>query len=1080
MGSRRDPGFGLLLIDTRLSPDSEVAQGATSVDSAYTQANPQPGTPVPGYASSSWRPQISGYQDRSVDAIALRGGYPGQDRTGRPAASVAVRVTAASPSEDDYLGWDEPVTHRRWTSAPNIFGAAAGAAAVAVCVIPSTQEIVLYTCGAAGGSRVLSTYDPRRETWAEIVTPIAIVVPTPVALAYDEERETMILFGGYDAAYGDSTIALYSRDKGTTWAPYSRGLYNTVTYAGRVTVATQSRRPWVMLRAGSGSYGQYTSTDHGASWVQVETAASVVSGSEARVVALKSGGYLVVYVADTSLDLTCRRLGTSSTALSQAAAVSISTANTLDVVAAVDADGIVYVYQQLAGGGGDIAVWRSLDEGTTWEQYDFLAHSPWATTDYPTFDHAIAAAGMIGVVHGMTGHADLATSKGLMLFGGWTSVEAGTAATGLHVRTERLGYGSYDFGFATIPLGYSWYPVDIPVTSWTAAGGGTVSWVATDGCGLRIATIAAAKNYTASNTGAAARIATIEIELSPLTGDTSTGASARVVLTDGATYRYEAEFYLSATAIRITDPNGALDTTVSSITTMDTTGVRIRAILTQDTAGNSFVSAAYRTIGTDRWTILANQETIAAGTPVAGADSLCWGHIGTGSATSVWRFAGIAFGVDWLWGLDDGADYRDTPYDEGHLGLRWGRALPGSASGGYPCPAASVVTYASGSPTVCPRISATGGPAQIVETTSLPTGYGRSIRSIYPTLSPSPSRYWESTDTTAHRIVWDLGEAAWLGDALGLVVIGSYGRQVSLEYWTGASWTVAGTLDLSLSAGTALNCTRAGSAITPRAATTEIARYLDEGSLVGGYAILSAGAGFAARRIVRQSAGYWSESAHQPVRITLEGVDGTEDTAGTVDLIAPGGVLVAYPTAVQARQLWRVVWAASQVTPGSVYRAGVVGVGRVVGVGADPGWDWSRSMQLSREVTRDRTGSIRQVRQVQSPRETLSYSWAEGLDLYTLRSSRTPDYVATSTGLAIGSKEDATSLLGHVEHAMASGEVPCVVLPRLPSTTGTILDPTLWVYGILSSESVGVSGVVGTEGTDEVIRLTGAAFERIR
>lgn len=1080
MGSRIAPGFGLLLIDSRLTSAAEAAQGATSTDSSYTQAGPRPGQSTPDDDASTWRPQITGYQDQAIETIALTGGYPGPDRTGRPAAGVAVRTDGAS-SENDWIGWDDPVTVRGWTSTAGLFVGTADVDAATVCVVPATQEVVVFACDSAGGDRRVCVYDPRLEAWSKDAAALSgVTLTTPIALAYDSERERLILWTGYGDAYDDDTIAYYSEDLGTTWGIYARGLYDQTTSAGRVTVATTPRGSWSMFRGGSGSWAQWSSSDAGMSWTRVDTASSSIDDAQIRVVSLRSGGFLVVYVEATTLDLRARRLASAAQRWSDANVSTITTTNTEAFTVAVDADGVVYVHRQDDTNTRIIQAYRSLDEGVTWEAYAMDAAYAHQTGDtaYPTLDGAVCAAGQVLMLHGMSGAASLADSRGLLTLGGYTSVEGDSSGLGLHSRLDRLGFGESTLSGGI--YGRAWWPVDSPeLFGWNAiTAGGTVSWVNTTGAGMRVQATNAVHHWGMSDDSA--QVMAAEVELSVVAGSLTNGPYFRLGLGNSTTYNYRIDVRFSTTAIKVADVYGAASVTSSTIATLATTGVRVRAVLTTTGTGSAYASVAYRELGTDAWVILTDKTAVTLDTTAGRADIFQWGvDSSAGTTDSVWRFAGAVQSAGWAWGIDDADDLADKPWSEGHLGLRFGRTIPGAPLA-YPVPQAAVRTYTLGSPTDCPIASATGGPARISETGSCPISYSRPLSYVYPIDYPSPSRYWQSTGTTEQRVVWSFTRAQWLGDAIGLVVVNGYGRQVALEYYDGAAWQTLGTLDLSLSSGTALNSTRTGDVLIPRSGTTELTRYLPEGSLVGGYAILSQGAGYVGRRIVRQSSGYWSASAHQPVRLTLEGVTGSEDVSGTADIIAPSGVLVAYPTSAQARSKWRVKWAASQTTPGSVYRAGVVGVGRVIGVGAAPGWDWSRTLELARTVTRDGSGRIRSVRREGAPKETLSYQWADGLDLLPLRSSRTPDYVATSSGLAIGSDEDAISLLGHIEESLQSGEIPCVVLPALPSSTATITDPSLFLYGMLSSESVGLSGVDGQEGTDEYVRLTGAAFERIR
>jgi hypothetical protein len=294
-------------------------------------------------------------------------------------------------------------------------------------------------------------------------------------------------------------------------------------------------------------------------------------------------------------------------------------------------------------------------------------------------------------------------------------------------------------------------------------------------------------------------------------------------------------------------------------------------------------------------------------------------------------------------------------------------------------------------------------------------------------------------------------------------------------------WTTAGTLDLAL--GTSLSATRQGRTVVPRSGTTTISRYIQEGELVGGYITIgSTGPVTVARRILANSGGYWSASSSvQQVVLTIEAVGG-EDTTATIDIVHHSGVLVVYPTAALTRTKWRVRVAASQVAPDDVYRAGIVGLGRVVGLGADASWDWQHRLDLERTVTRDRSGTP-MVQQRGQPRRTIELGWRDGLAMGEIRTlAADPDYVAQSSGVPIGTEEDPwPTLWGLLEHALSSGEVPCVLLPQLPSTSGTtITDRTLYVYGRAMVDALGANGFVGTEGVDEYVRLDSLTVEEIR
>jgi hypothetical protein len=1075
MGTRSNPTFGMLLIDTRLTPDTEVAQGGTSVQSSYTQAGPIPGTPDPGDNASSWRPQISAAQSVDVTALVLRGGYPG--RTG---AGISVKITSDANTYS-YRGWNEPNLVDAWTAPDTGYVAAAAWDRLYACVIPDTQEIVLVATGTGATARSWY-YNPRSETWTDGAT-FSVTQPVlsnPVAIVYDEERDYVVLWSG-DGASGDpDTLAMYSSDKGATWTRYARGVWDQTT-TGQLSVAAQKGRAWCAFWATGGTADQYYSIDHGVTWTRVVSSTTLIGSGQCKVVALKSGAYLVVYL-DTSDFVKARKIESASDSFEDATAVAIlggmdGTKETIAV--AVDADGAVYVFAAAENAGlsdgDDLGCAVSYDEGATWTTYDWLMANNGTGTIYPGLHCAVAAAGQIHLPHIIVGgDAAIGDSLGMFSLGGWANVEQGVGTTAAHGdRSSRMGYGRY-IGSATVSAdAYLWWPADQPeAMGWTKVGAGATGALTTAvGLELSVADSYYRRTWTHAD---AQRYTSGSAWVQRVSGGSSTTNDIAIRLrSSDATYEYIGEIRILSNTVTVNDYHGASATSVVGLDS--DSGIHLRWIISQNLTGCA-LSVWARPAGSSEFTRVVSKLALTntAGAP-AGTDAMEWGHITANAAGSVWRIAGYSPDGDWRHGFDTAPQLDDPDATTtGYLGMDFGKAIPSRAAEAYPLP------FASTSSEDCARISATGGPAHFAETTSLPTAYTRAMRNVYPTLSPSPTRFWESTSTSENRIVWDITDDSWFGDALGLVVIGGYGRQVELSYDNGgAGWTVAGTLDLSLSAGTALNCTRAGTSVVPRAGTSTVGRYIQEGELVGGYGILSAGAGFVARVIRANSGGYWraGTGAEQLVRVDFEEVDGTEDAAGTVDLIAPSGVLVVYLTAVTARHRWRVRWAASQTTPGSVFRAGIVGVGRVVGLGAEPGWDWRRQLELQRTITRDRAG-VPYVQQRGKPRMTWTYGWPDGLALRKLRDTQSADYVGISGGLPLGSAEDPWwAWAGHITRTLDSGAVPCVLLPKLQTATGSITDPSLFHYGLLTSETVGVTSVVGTEGTDEIVRLDGVTFE---
>jgi hypothetical protein len=667
----------------------------------------------------------------------------------------------------------------------------------------------------------------------------------------------------------------------------------------------------------------------------------------------------------------------------------------------------------------------------------------------------------------------------MLSFGGWSNVEHGSLFAGFELRTARVGWGQYAGPLLTANVGATWVPCTLPDdpvnVDWSKTGTGNIDL--TQGPFGEIDTTSALLYYETTWTGGGVGMAGHFFVEQVAGGASASNDIAAVARAADGTYDFRAAFRIEANAITVVDVHGSSTAT----TTVDTTdGVYIRWMIGVDsTIPTAFVSAWYRLRGSTVWSVLEDAQSLTEkGSAREPDDGFAWGHIASSTATSRWSVVGVAGAGSWHYGtrtfaqLDAGLPFTD------HIGLSWGHPAPPRGTGGYPIPDATTSTENLG------RIAVSGGPTQLADSVTLPVGYQYPAEAVYCTESPSPSRRWESTDDSEVRWVWDLGVATWMGDAVGVAIVEAYARQWTLEYSvTGSSWVTAGTLDLAI--GTGLSYTRVGNTVVPRTGTTDITRYIAEGELVGGYVILPLTlGGSAAYRIAANSGGYWTDDAVQRVRIRLEGDASGTDTASTGDIIAPSGVLVAYPASQVVARYWRVKAAASQVTPGGVYRAGLILPGRVVGLGAEPGWDYSHRMELSRRVNRLQDGTP-EIEELAPPRRVWSYGWTDGLVVRDLRAKANggdwADYVATSAGLPIGTAEDpAYSLWGLLEHALESGSTPCVLLSALPSSTASITDPSLWHYGVLMSEALGVVGVVGDEGVSEVVRLDSVTFESIR
>lgn len=1074
------PKFGLGAVMSRLVPDVLVAKGSGALESAYTESGAVPGHPEPADASSRWRPQVTGAQSVDIAVRTLQGGFAGRD-----AASVLARLGTES-GLTDWRGWDEPNMVTDWTAPTDAWGSASAWTAFAAAVLP-TGVIVIVGCDGSSNAQTWS-YDPRSGTWTTLYDWDASTgdgLSSPLGMAYDADRERIILWSGSGSAGASTQVAYYSDDGGTTWALYARGFLGvdfTPTNVGAYRVVTHPSGQWLLLAlddergtaggglGGTGVAEALYSADRGVTWLEVEGQVGYAPWP-----VLGPAGFVVVYIHLTSDDLMCRIQASATSSFADATEIVISNDyNFQQCWACVDDDGTIYAYG--LGESTDLDAcycFRSTDGGLTWTEYRWQPWNTGTSTVYLTPWTCVASGGALHLVASPNGSTGCDNTLTVTTFGGWSQVAAGHGNERTR-RDSRHGWGSLAAigGGSLVSKAAMYLPWALPAAmGWTKAGTGTESLSPASNVGLETSCTAGqsltyTKDFTSEtndfmcgeaalkNTDDSATLATI--------GTGVPGLYIRPILTNNV-YTYEGTIDIGRNGIQVRD--GA---TIRASATVDTTTdkVYLRWHLTKGT-----FTVWYRVGAGTSWTRLANAVTITDGGATGDTeDTVVWGN-GTGAVGRAhWYLVAAATEADWRYSVDTITEAGDG-WSTRVAGHAFGRPIPGR---GW----AVAAPFGSAAGEDMARLTASGGPTYTGEQVTLPTAYTYPIDAIHPTLSPSPRKQWRATGSTEVRLVYDLTEPVFHGGAIALLALNADFRQAVLEMDDGAGGvTTLGTLDKGWAS---INYTLTGYSLMPRTSTATISRYIEHGELVGGYVIMNTGASDVARRIVGNTPGYWTTNTVQRVRIEVEGIDGTETAAGSGTIVHPSGVLVVYPTATTPRQFIRVKIAASQTVPGGTYKAGVLAVARVVALGSDPAWGWSSTMQLARRTSRGTDGAL-SVRETGPARRVDTYSWPHGMVLRNIRTLAAPaDYLGVVDGIALGSSEDVwSSPLGLIAEELESGAVPMVLFRQLPSSTSTITDRTLYRYGRLAVDSVTLTGILGTEGTDEVVTVSGITVEEI-
>jgi len=1055
------PGFGIVALDGRLSFDWSTEIGTDGV--TYSQAGPGPGHPIRSEASSEWLPFAAGAQTAGVQLRTIRAGYPGRD-----GASVAARLESET-ALTDWRGWDEPVLV---ADAWEVDGAESVGYAQ-VTRLPDTDELVISTTAGGLTNGEIWVFNPRTEEfrgpydWSAEEDSAG----QPYAAVWDPESSRMTwLVGAGSVAAGDRAGYVAYRADERVFDPANGSLRimsvgwpseEITTAAGtpdsldRLSIAAKRGANWLAFwRVEDQDVTlQMQSSDRGATWQLVESIADSVA-DQFRVVATDTG-FAVAYIdTGASNQARCRLLSTAGALWSEASGVDIVTLGCSHVHVDVDGDGVLYA---LAMDDTDFCRWlvsRSLDGGASWDQYESSAlpdtSEAWPSL-LPQVDDICCANGAVYAVVATTPRV------GVIRLGGWTNVEHAGRLDRAASRLDRFGWGGLGTGGEAYIrvidanlLNWDWTFTTSPSDYWTSP---TSSLIRTAGWGK--------VTYQSG-------------------GEADSGVSTGFewgCLEQAGGFSVLLQILMGSNGFRVINGDAdGLFATVDSLDLSVTPSISFRVHMEGLGTGNgALCSVWYRVEGADKWTAVFTDETLSSADAEITTTYARFGELATPTRTESYVFEAmtIAQGA-WNYGVQNPAAIFEAS-DDGVRGLSYGKALP--ADRPYPLPILTAAAEAEPSGGIQGQ-----GYTRATEIVTLPVRYEYGVHNILPTDAPSPRDGWRSTDDSEARFAWDWldygdNEAAHnIGEVIGFYVQSANPAVWVVEHNSSGSWETTGTLDLRL--GTGLSFVRNGATIRPTAGTV-IDRYIHEGELVGGY--VSDGSN--AARITRNTGGYWNPSGDSKrirIDVATDGGALAASATETAELVAPGGVVLLALPGIPRRI--RFGAAASQVTPYGDYRLGSAGIGRVIGVGADPGWGWRREALLTREISR-RADQSMDVRVLGPPRTRLTYEWPDGVIMRDLRSRSAGDYEAVevpSTGEVIGMREDAySSMTGALISILDQGRVPCLVIPRLPALGTTITDPYLWLYGRITSESHGITGLYGDEGDDEVVRVDGLSFEEI-
>lgn len=1041
--------------------DERLSFANLSTGSSYSQQGPRPGSALPGSATDELVVQVSGEQSDTLNVIASKSGYPVLGDSG-----CRVTYTLNAEAATARRGWNPPNWACGWAALDHTSTNTSGPPAA--CVIPSSQLVVAiyeYT----GSSGRVSTFDPFGASVssgaADIDSATAIGTNPLWGIACWPEDERLIAVLTSGSQIGD---VYESTDSGTTWALTAERTLRDASLSGWTSAVRQrlivSGPDLLLMRVGDPGGGTYrmqywVSTDRGSSFAFIETANEGASGSPdvgfegvPDVVALPSGRIGWVTKNPTSNRPQVRVCPYPGASFAGAAPVDVDDTITVTELASwVDQLGSWYVMGRTSGDG---YLWRSDDEGATWVAFDCGPFATLSASDYPSSLTPVSAGGGAHLVYrGVSSTTTWDQSVSVLTLGGWSQLTANRVATTIDdIDGNRIGFGATSV--SGVDSAVVWVPIASPngIGSFTATGAG--SGTVNAGGYMVVTTAAQQRYYDPTDTLASSTQVVGVWDVKVVSGGsvTTDDVAIRVASSTGAN-GCDISVRFSTTQIRVYDNLAAA--TLATVSVDTTLWLQVMVVGAADNGLGPWV-VAYRRPGETDWTIVyaggANYAALAAG-------MARWGHIASGTATSRWRFVALAYGSS-VWtgnGINYAAHNTTTyDYDDPIGGRLTARPFPIGDE------AAAGATF----------LRAVDGPARMSETHTIAPTYDYPADRVCWEVSPSPDVRWRTAAGANSTQVFEwipsgaaIDTAIGRSRALALVVLRSNVRAIEVYGDDGGGYDLLGEYNGAVGF-TSLTADIDGDQVTPNSGTADGARYLHRNELVGGVFTDNGGDKW---EIVGNEEGHWtgSTSARQ-ARLTLR--EGATPAGGSgCSITSPNGVLIV-PNLSPCRK-WKIsiAWAD---TPDDYIEIGQLVLMGLIGPGMPWDWGWSRKLELNSTLTENSSRTQRRKSNGRPP-GMLSFAWPGGVPLGRIRGTTAPDVLSQhSSHTPWAAVTDVPWLVEGWVRQSDSGRIPVLAVAAVPQVAGdrTITDPTLWCYGLLSSDLT-YTHVAGPTGSRELVRV---------
>lgn len=1111
MGNRLDSTMrGFLVPDPRLGCDDLAVNDGSAAGSNYTETGPRPGSSRTDDTLSRIIPFLTGGQERAIEVEVTAAGDPGVELD---AARSAWRFE--NEGRHDWHGYCDPNWATVWIPVAWLDNASEAGSFYGACVDPESQRVIVVHNDNSG---VNKAFYSRVSNGLDGFGPPSLVWEGTAGAGAKDSLAVCVLPSGRVLAYAEFAQvgdAWFSDDLGASWEVYSEG-----AFGGAIPISPQSRirdvkatREGEVLALfehdGGEQISQFASRNLGATFDPIEL--NVEIGTEPTACILPSGRIAVIYGDDGDGSLRCRIIASPFDPISDAPAITIGTDPGSKVAACVDGRGVLWAF---GGPVGRIRVYSSIDEGQTWHRH---AYHPigGATSREPQQIRAVCARGFVYLLHrtyGGGGPRDEAL--GAFRLGGWSNLEPNRVggpvdAPAIEERNDQRSWvdeaGDYQHRF--------WFPAGEPSDAGFGHNG-AVNGVVDDTTAvgdqaLLIDTAIGQDGWYDENVTDGDQSYYLQCSLALDGGQLTSGdlgaayAGGRFKGRTGAGGN-ETEFEIRLKATSGGDLEFRIYDTVAGATVYDGVGSLppprelgpepfLELLIFHATrTGGGFLKIWWRTSDRVRWVQAKATAPFDFDLDVraeTGSANIAFGNLVVADVTSdrvrsLWRafmYAGNGGAPGFnvrpellaaFSGIESNLAFTDRPN------------LRGAAIGPAPLSLVEVGELDVDEAFLGFR----GGPARFGEQHTIEPIHDFPIDAAFWDCRPSRSEVWRSLDDTVDQIVaFEFPEQTRIGGSflLGLFVAGANFPTARLEVDTvggGAGWVTVATLNLARQFE-GLGFERVGDTLRPGAApVNEGGRFLNRAELVGGVARWGAGGSAGVARIVRQSAGGWTDKATNTVQpfvgLDPDAVAGTSTAGNDLDLQAPAGLVVAELTeAIGLVYGVRVVVEAAS-TPEGYHEAGLLMVGSVAAFGQQ----WSRGYSVDTRPNATRTtstgGTVRKS-QLGEPATRFSIAWPDGVKLHEMRQGIDVDYLGPAGRPPVVADHDVWGQLWGLLDETKSGELPVVIVTRVPGNDLTLTDRTLFAFATLDG-SARFDHVLGDEGVNEFGRVSGVVAQEIK